>query len=1360
MSKSRFENFDFMASSQIFLEKATSTGSLPRFVNSDERQNSNPRKSNKDSSPNDGFVNPSKFPLSSYHTPRNQSPEPRNRSYERYKSYKPREYRYQKKPTISQTSTFYFKQRKERLDWRMLGALQVEKIVREVDIERLQEAIDNITFCDIEAEDLRYVDPNIVKLFQLSQLVIEYLLYSQEFLYEQKTAAAEESATMNAKFKLLNDEFDAVVDEMKALKKDNKSLKKSLYTLQLMAKQQPAVPKQTVNPMSVQRCPYCSKLFNTHVYLESHVFRRHPDMLSDFANYTSTSPGEFPAYTMRHPQPRFVDRHTSAPDIQPQTPVLNVEEIVTKLSETILNFKNEIESKIEQELKEKQEMIEKSLKMEQTRREEELKTIKNSIQQQLQDSKFLFEKEKQELHNLLNVPKPKISHIGKLEDDIEETQKASESLVRRESLVAEIQNIHAEIEKVQHSYEQKLQVETNELLQRVKNQQSFALDALSTQLASDMEKLKMSVLSEHDEERKKLEDRLSSANAQMQTLQSALVDEKTQSKQYNQKIKELEEENKFPRASSSSAKVVSESQITVPDFKNIELPRPKEFLPATSFTSSVDRSSVVIQKPAITETVKPISKSSSLIQEESATERSRGLSVTQVNTSKRVFSEDEIFDLLKTHIQTPLPHSPWVKTLFPQQPARITPHRSIISGEVDEQLNSRSEIFRNLRDTWNLNPTVMAEYNKLKIVYETEMKQKITSSKLYKRVYEFCQEQLELALKVTDNGKNTPVDYTVFGAKMNGQQINSIKKPQIITKIDSQSSVLSNTPVTLFQTRQQNSPLLAQTPRPKGVPANAVDVFSPQMMNPTTPRLPGVFNSNLRETQPAEETSSRNSVKFTQQLSAGNVVVGHSIVNTPGSVIFEQGSKKKLSNEEITTDSKLLPPPPSAPAPKPTIITSPPPTLENNPVAKNIASQGLPEKKIGEKIWNNVLPRSLFNKTGKNPEIMSPNSPQIPGLKDDKSTPSDSTDDDFTSSEGDSLTSEPQDEQKKPINVRQIQVNNDKPLPEPAPEPKTEEKPKIVQKAETVTAAIKSSFEKGIATISNAISTNQTSTKSVVIERDVKVSESVVEVKDKSGENRKPPLPPHINTKKDDDESELTDTEDISSEDWPEGESLVDDNDDDWDTSETSEVSPIVKKRSLAFDDIKAKQNHSTHTIMEVSEEDLTEDSVSEKGSKIKMDAKTDLLKNLPTAGSTHGKGDEVTPIQMLKKSSDSSFNISELSDEISLSEEKTPKAGGKSESDSGSNFSELDDLIEEISPTKKYTPAKKQAGLSNVTTTNLSKSDSFSFSGEDLHSESIKKTSEVRRMSVFSGKGFTSTANQHKQLPIKIVDDSDSDFD
>jgi len=43
--------------------------------------------------------------------------------------------------------------------------------------------LENITFCNLREEDLRFItDQHVIKLFRAAQLIIEYLLYVQEQL--------------------------------------------------------------------------------------------------------------------------------------------------------------------------------------------------------------------------------------------------------------------------------------------------------------------------------------------------------------------------------------------------------------------------------------------------------------------------------------------------------------------------------------------------------------------------------------------------------------------------------------------------------------------------------------------------------------------------------------------------------------------------------------------------------------------------------------------------------------------------------------------------------------------------------------------------------------------------------------------------------------------------------------------------------------------------------------------------------------------------------------------------------------------------------------------------------------------------
>lgn len=90
---------------------------------------------------------------------------------------------------------FFFQQRRGHLNLRSVASLNLDKLVREVDIDLLQIHIENITFCNLREEDLRYLtDPQIVKLFRIAQLMLEYLLYSQDKLVENLNSYAQKYA--------------------------------------------------------------------------------------------------------------------------------------------------------------------------------------------------------------------------------------------------------------------------------------------------------------------------------------------------------------------------------------------------------------------------------------------------------------------------------------------------------------------------------------------------------------------------------------------------------------------------------------------------------------------------------------------------------------------------------------------------------------------------------------------------------------------------------------------------------------------------------------------------------------------------------------------------------------------------------------------------------------------------------------------------------------------------------------------------------------------------------------------------------------------------------------------------------------
>ncbi|KAG8452200.1 hypothetical protein GDO86_004117, partial [Hymenochirus boettgeri] len=173
-------------------------------------------------------------------------------------------------PCVS--SMFKFKSRHENVDWRRIGAIDVDRVANELDFVTLQESIMNITFCNIEDEKCPHcknnMDPILVKLFRLAQLTIEYLLHSQEYLTsslrnmeEKIQVGLKEAEQMQLKMKKQS-------EEIRSLKEECKRRKKMIATQQIMI---------TAGAGSYHKCGLCDKAFVNYSFLQSHIHRRHPE---------------------------------------------------------------------------------------------------------------------------------------------------------------------------------------------------------------------------------------------------------------------------------------------------------------------------------------------------------------------------------------------------------------------------------------------------------------------------------------------------------------------------------------------------------------------------------------------------------------------------------------------------------------------------------------------------------------------------------------------------------------------------------------------------------------------------------------------------------------------------------------------------------------------------------------------------------------------------------------------------------------------------------------------------------------------------------------------------------------------------
>ncbi|XP_045859551.1 zinc finger protein DZIP1L isoform X3 [Meles meles] len=167
--------------------------------------------------------------------------------------------------------TFKFQPRSESVDWRRISALDVDRVARELDVAVLQENITGVTFCNLDREACsrcgQPVDPVLLKVLRLAQLIIEYLLHCQDCL---STSVAQLEARLQASLgqqRRGQQELGRRADELRGVREESRRRRKMIGTLQQLLLQTGA--------HSYHACHLCDKTFMNATFLRGHIQRRH-----------------------------------------------------------------------------------------------------------------------------------------------------------------------------------------------------------------------------------------------------------------------------------------------------------------------------------------------------------------------------------------------------------------------------------------------------------------------------------------------------------------------------------------------------------------------------------------------------------------------------------------------------------------------------------------------------------------------------------------------------------------------------------------------------------------------------------------------------------------------------------------------------------------------------------------------------------------------------------------------------------------------------------------------------------------------------------------------------------------------------
>ncbi|XP_065164851.1 cilium assembly protein DZIP1L [Atheta coriaria] len=145
---------------------------------------------------------------------------------------------------------------KHGFDISVIGLVDVDKVAKERDIPTVVKHIPTLLNFRLDNEMGKVLEPNFIKLFRLSQLAIQYLIFCKKYL--DSTVALIKNEVV-----AINDEKSDLEVYLKELQLDNETVKRKYDEL-----------KATLST-ALFKCDECGKTFYSEEYLLAHQRRRH-----------------------------------------------------------------------------------------------------------------------------------------------------------------------------------------------------------------------------------------------------------------------------------------------------------------------------------------------------------------------------------------------------------------------------------------------------------------------------------------------------------------------------------------------------------------------------------------------------------------------------------------------------------------------------------------------------------------------------------------------------------------------------------------------------------------------------------------------------------------------------------------------------------------------------------------------------------------------------------------------------------------------------------------------------------------------------------------------------------------------------
>ena len=189
-------------------------------------------------------------------------------------------------------SAFAFRSRVGRVDWAVLGGVDVDRIVQHGDLDALQSVLDNVSYADLASEGVRTAaDAQLIKFGRVAQLGLEYLLHVQDVLASalqdaQLGTSSQAYSSLDRRYRRLEARHASVQEQLRsnpscAIHTYLQSLSNRAAESELLNSRRDRsrllwiCAQKSSGEAKAHWCRLCTKVFDTKSSLQSHAARRH-----------------------------------------------------------------------------------------------------------------------------------------------------------------------------------------------------------------------------------------------------------------------------------------------------------------------------------------------------------------------------------------------------------------------------------------------------------------------------------------------------------------------------------------------------------------------------------------------------------------------------------------------------------------------------------------------------------------------------------------------------------------------------------------------------------------------------------------------------------------------------------------------------------------------------------------------------------------------------------------------------------------------------------------------------------------------------------------------------------------------------